>query len=128
METQLENSVLMGIRAQEQYLFGAFAGFVTDLPTRLILGTGSNPLITRLLTQAIAMIINAFWIVMAIKYYKADGMSSLKLIPFQAGLFSMQPEFANNATKIVEEIVGLIRPFIPFTIPVNNGPPPPPGA
>lgn len=119
-----EENVLMGVMVQEQYLFGSFAGFLTDIPTRVFLGHGTNTLIMRLVVQAFAMIINAFWIVTAIRYYQNSAFS-LKLIPFQAGLFMMQPEMTNNSKIIVEEVVAIVRKYSPISIPILQGPPPP---
>lgn len=114
-----EENLIMGLKVQEQFLMGSVMGFLTDIPTRMILARGPNNLLIRFVAQAIAMTINAFWIVTAIRLNEGS-MFSMKLIPFQVGLFSSQPVFQGNMVKIIEEIVTYLRDILPFQIPLSK--------
>ena len=116
--TYSEENLIMGLKVQEQFIMGSFMGFVTDIPTRMILARGPNNILIRLVAQAIAMIINAAWLITAIRMNEGSSLS-MNLIPFHVGLFMTQPVFRANMVKIVEEVVGWIRDLalLPFHIP-----------
>lgn len=109
-----EENLLMGVKAQEQYLLGAFLGVIYEVPLRYVLSFGRNTIIIRLIAQAMSMILNSMGIVLAIRLYEGSPYT-MKLIPFQMGLLCMQPSLAENSIAIVNEVISLVKEIVPMS-------------